>query len=356
MKKFLMLVMLLFCCSRVFAVPFNQIIFFGDSLSDNGNLYRLLLKIIPKSPPYFKGRFSNGEVWAEGVGKYFYDKYYIDYQIYALGGATAIFHLPTSRFISPTNLELEINNYLVDHIFSDKSQTLFSIWIGGNDYLYYQDFNDPDELTSKVVNKIAWGIQRLIDHGAQHFFVMNLPDLSKTPFARANGSVPALELIAKLHNQKLATAIDEIKALNPEVKIIYFDTYNLFVDVVKNPGKFNDKYKVNITNMEDACWQGGYMLNDRIARNDLNGKIRKLLTEKNGTAPKDAEVEMMSNMIFSSPALSHTYTVGGWFDQGLTPCANANEHLFWDEMHPTAVTHYVLSQIVIERLASETAH
>ena len=51
--------------------PFAQIIIFGDSLSDNGNIYRLDFGFIPKSPPYFKGRFSNGEVWADHVERFF---------------------------------------------------------------------------------------------------------------------------------------------------------------------------------------------------------------------------------------------------------------------------------------------
>ncbi len=37
--------------------PFNDLIFFGDSLSDNGNLYNRTFGYIPKSPPYYEGRF-----------------------------------------------------------------------------------------------------------------------------------------------------------------------------------------------------------------------------------------------------------------------------------------------------------
>src|SRR5690242_20274022 len=40
---------------------------FGDSLTDNGNLFALTRAIqpVPPSPPYFDGRFSNGPVWVE---------------------------------------------------------------------------------------------------------------------------------------------------------------------------------------------------------------------------------------------------------------------------------------------------
>ena len=40
----------------------EELIVFGDSLSDNGNLYAAAG--VP-GPPYFEGRFSNGPTWVE---------------------------------------------------------------------------------------------------------------------------------------------------------------------------------------------------------------------------------------------------------------------------------------------------
>src|ERR1700754_1440974 len=48
------------------AQTYNRIVVFGDSLSDNGNLYALTGQ--PTSPPYFQGRFSNGPVFTELLG------------------------------------------------------------------------------------------------------------------------------------------------------------------------------------------------------------------------------------------------------------------------------------------------
>ena len=45
----------------------------GDSLSDVGNVYRLSFGRIPESPPYWRGRFSNGPVWADRVADAFRD-------------------------------------------------------------------------------------------------------------------------------------------------------------------------------------------------------------------------------------------------------------------------------------------
>ena len=46
---------------------FSAIYVFGDSYCDAGNLFIADGGIFPISPPYYKGRFSNGLVWAEHV-------------------------------------------------------------------------------------------------------------------------------------------------------------------------------------------------------------------------------------------------------------------------------------------------
>src|SRR5688500_5638293 len=45
------------------AAPFTRIVAFGDSLTDNGNLYAS--EAYPPSPPYFEGRGTNGPVAVE---------------------------------------------------------------------------------------------------------------------------------------------------------------------------------------------------------------------------------------------------------------------------------------------------
>ena len=47
------------------AQSYDDIIVFGDSLSDNGNL---ALFAAQPPPPYFGGRFSDGIVWVEQLG------------------------------------------------------------------------------------------------------------------------------------------------------------------------------------------------------------------------------------------------------------------------------------------------
>jgi phospholipase/lecithinase/hemolysin len=127
MKKILALVLSLFVCSSVFAGNVKQIVFFGDSMTDNGNLYNLI-KTMPKSPPYYKGRFSNGPTWAEYVERSFYNTHYIDSQNYAYGGATAILHsFVTDKIALPITLSAEMYEYYLNTLYADKSEVSISL-------------------------------------------------------------------------------------------------------------------------------------------------------------------------------------------------------------------------------------
>jgi phospholipase/lecithinase/hemolysin len=350
MKKLLFFLMLFFLnIVNVQAAPIHRIVFFGDSLSDNGNIYNLLLHLLPKSPPYFEGRFSNGPTWAENVGKYYYDKNYADYKIYALGGATALFHLPTPQFISPTTLELEVDKYLIDSIFNDRSNVLFAIWIGGNDYIFDANAN-PDTTTSKVVAKIEGAINTLKRYGAKNFLIMNLPDLSKIPQVQGSGLEAQLHAITLLHNTKLAIAVQNMQINNPGIKIIFMDIYNLFNDMISNPEKYNQKYNVNLTNLTESCWKGNYWIKKPLSEQGLTHEIQQAFIAQNTAVSPDFDAQAMSNFIMSNSDLSHAYQMGKSIPFGNVPCVNPNEYLYWDSIHPTAVLHRILAQIVIEAL------
>ncbi len=96
---------------------FNQIVFFGDSLSDNGNLFRIADGMLPKSPPYFQGRFSNGFVWSEIVAKQYLNKYNVKSKNYAIGGETVL-----PQDFPPFTLTQSISDYLLENFLEDKSQ------------------------------------------------------------------------------------------------------------------------------------------------------------------------------------------------------------------------------------------
>lgn len=320
MKKILSLFFALFFCSSAFAEqPFKQMVFFGDSLSDNGNLYRLIK--FPDSPPYYIGRFTNGTTWAEDLGKHFYEKYYIGIENNAYGGATTILHNPkTDSFIAPTTLEAELFSYYAHSLRIDKSQVLYVIWIGANDYLYEKA--DMNTLTDNVANKIAWAINSLIGKGANKFLILNLPDLATTPYAKDLQLTDRLHIISEMHNKKLNDKINELRSQYPAVKIVTIDVYSTFNDLLANPKKYDP------------------VLNDTI-----QPCLSEAISLKN-SVPDVTGLNTNLRNAMNLPELARIYQL----EKSYTLCTNANEHVFWDFVHPTENVHQILSDIVVKQL------
>jgi phospholipase/lecithinase/hemolysin len=337
-----------------YADQMSKIVFFGDSLTDNGNLYSYLLHVVPKSPPYFEGRFSNGPTWAERVAFYFYQNGYVASSNYAVGGATAIFHLPTPKFIAPTFLEIEIDKYLLDTIFRDRAHTLFMIWIGGNDYLF-DDEQDPHVITQKVVDKITWAINKLYDHGGRNFFVIGLPDLALLPKASQNGNTSKLHTLTVLHNDKLAAAMEKLRQKYSAIKIGEFDIYHFYELALSDLDGFNKAYNTHITNLKDTCWSGSILMSKSLSTAStmvLKNELTRALAETKRSDVADFDVDEMVESIVNNPALSETYQLGLSYLRGNHPCANPDDYLFWDHIHPTAVVHQVIADVVINKLKS----
>jgi len=297
MKKMLLFLFLMFFHISIFAEPIRDVVFFGDSLSDDGNLIQYL-KILPTSPPYYEGRFSNGRTWAEYVGDYFYRTQYASYSNYAYGGATAILHhLRSDSFVAPMLLGVEIDSYLIHTALKDRNDTLFTFWIGANDYLY-ERMPDINKLTDDVVSKILESISKVIMNGGKHFLILNLPDMSKSPYAYNHDMIDRLKKLTDMNNEKLKDAVTQLKNAYPNLDIHFIDVNAILTDVFNDPDKYNQKYGTHVTDFTNSCWLGGMV--DR--------------------------------------------------SSDLQPCANPDNYFFWDEMHPTAVIHKILGEIIVEQL------
>lgn len=337
MKKWLVLCLFLFCNFAYAELP-KQIVFFGDSLSDNGNLYSTFFKRIPKSPPYYNGRFSNGPTWSDQVAQFYLHKYNIASLNYAVGGATASLHNPFAGFL-PYPLSQEISHYLIPRPFAKKDDTLFVIWIGANDYL--NGAENVDQATTKVVSDIKSSLQKLISKGGKHFVVMNLPDLAKTPIAKTMPNPENMHDLAVQHNQKLAAAVKQLQVANPSIQFVSIDIYTIFDDVLQNVDKYNQKYNLHLKNSTDTCWSGGYTL-QRSDAEALNSELNKAgMTE----APA----------LLKAPALAEAYKVTKAYGLGATPCDQPDDYLFWDAVHPSAAVHQMFGQIVIDELMATFA-
>ena len=237
----------LWCFSMVVsATSLDTLVVFGDSLSDNGNLYEYLKHQLPVSPPYFKGRFSNGPVWVEALLKSYYSSHSTDHLLdYAFGGAGVMEDDVDSEGLF--TLRSEMDNYFLSHNDKADANSLFVIWIGSNNYLAVPD--DPEAALREVNLGIQHGMQRLVDKGAKHIMVVSVPNLGRIPAAHDFDAVEVLTYLSMQHNQTLAASIVDFQNKYPDVQWLYYDVNTIFDEMVQNPQRFG------FTNVTETCYE-----------------------------------------------------------------------------------------------------
>lgn len=241
-KKFIAVV--LFSVSSVCsAVSLHQVVVFGDSLSDNGNLYEYMQHQLPPSPPYFQGRFSNGPVWVEHLLRAYFpispETHLLDY---AFGGAGVAVESADDMLFT---LDHEIDSYLLSHLDKADENSLFVVWIGANNYL------GLPEAGLKTVDQVNLGIkqslQRLSSLGAKHILVFNLPDLGRSPMAKLMSSEEELTHYSVLHNQALLATITELQQTHPQTQWLHYDVNAMLNSVLAAPTQFG------FNNVDETC-------------------------------------------------------------------------------------------------------
>lgn len=330
---------------------FNRIVFFGDSLTDNGNFYKKKsFGFVPDSPPYYNGRFSNGKTWAEGVEDY-YRKFNISSVNNAYGNQTV---RPIKPFdnIKPNTLTDTISNYIQATGTSDLSNSLDIIWIGGNDYMD-GGTHPADQYTTAVVNDIKKNLENIMKHGGKNLIVLNLPDLSKVPKGATSALAGSLRELTLMHNQKLQILINALKITHPTVKLYLFDMYNEFADIEMNPDKYNEKYHTRLANMSESCFKGNYFLNRNVEdeKDVLTRKITEHLQSlaiRRDITTESFDAEQLADEIQNSPALAATYSVSKAYARGVKQCSDPDTYFFWDEVHPTAAVHTIFAMMMID--------
>jgi len=214
---------LIICTTNGFTQPFNEIVIFGDSLSDNGNLILIKDQPMPDPELYYQGRFSNGPVWVE----YLSDPERLNASLNnrAFGGAK-------TDGVTPPGLIAQVIEYMTVTDFSLSSDTLFIIWIGGNDCLY----GDRNYQTS--VANIKEAMQRLARGGAMSILVLNLPDLGTIPKELGTSGADEATDFSVNFNAELANMLDDFSVQYPGISLYEFDVYSFFIKVLKAPATF----------------------------------------------------------------------------------------------------------------------
>jgi phospholipase/lecithinase/hemolysin len=330
----------LFLTSAASARTFDRMVVFGDSLSDTGNLYKYTLHIIPKSPPYYHGHFSNNQVWAEKLAAQYFGKKAGDrLDNYAVGGAGAVL---TKKENLPYTLWDEVSAYI--HWYGNKHMdtTLHIVWIGANNYL-----NGPtnvDEVTTHVVNGIKDQLDNLISHHAKMIIVGNLPDLGKTPSAKETHTEALLGELITVHNDKLLKLYNELKAKHPEVTFGYFDAWKEFNDVQKHPELFG------LSNVETPCYDGGYFLSALQGPSDESLKeYLEAQVGDNGEKLASDKIAALLGNVQTRTAVKNAYLAkyNRYLQSQDTQCTG---DMFWDVVHPTTYVHHYIGKYMDESI------
>jgi phospholipase/lecithinase/hemolysin len=231
------------CSAIASAITLDKIVVFGDSLSDNGNLYELYKHQFPMSPPYYQGRMTNGPVWVELLAQTLFDgKSASHLEDYAFSGASVEDEDdPKPEFTLKNQL---FAYFLPRHDIAD-ARTLYVVWIGANNYL--EPPNDTEQATAAVNRSVKKNLEELAEKGAKHVLVLNLPDLGMTPAAREFGTRAPLSQLTRLHNDMLRQTVDNLKTTYPSVQWMHFDVESALDEMLTNPTANG------FTNVTDAC-------------------------------------------------------------------------------------------------------
>jgi len=210
---------------------FEQIYVFGDSLSDTGNVFKATEGMIPPSPPYGQGRFSNGPVWVEYLASQLGAK--PQTTNFAFGGATTGV-AKTSNLdgtLQIPGLLSQIEDFTAAHSNANPS-ALYVVWAGANDYL--------GDATSPAVplDNLSKAVRTLAAAGARNILIVNLPDLGKLPATRNRSSASTLTRLTQAHNSGLLKILDKLnQSLGPEVNLTLLDVNALFNQAIAEPGR-----------------------------------------------------------------------------------------------------------------------
>jgi phospholipase/lecithinase/hemolysin len=315
---------------------FSKLYVFGDSLSDPGNIYNatifvqwfdgllgLEIPVLPPSPPYFEGRYSNGSIWidylAEELGltvtpstelsifrpslpfdspvtftqnglevsPYFNGATTEQSVNFAFGSAQTGFVGADDEFgeLIPGLLQ-QVEWFVEDHQLVEVAadpNALYIVWAGANDY-----WSEENPNPSQSVENIETAITSLYETGARTFLVPNLPDLGQTPFAFNGGAEESVRLtsLALEHNAELDETLDELSDELTGINLIELDVYSLFNDAILNPEQYG------VTNVTE-------------------------------------------------PSLDPVT---------LVPVGNPDEYIFWDAVHPTSVAHQYVAELALDAL------
>lgn len=270
--------------------PINEIVVFGDSLCDTGNLFQFTQGDFPFEGPaplfpiafYPEGRFSNGPIWIEtfapAAGFATPERFTTTPggTNFAFGGAES--GVGNSLRLTP-NIGTQVGFFAATRG-SFSGNELVIVWAGGNDFNPVPPATLPS--AQQVVANMVTRITEMNQLGGKYFLIPNVPPLGDTPQGRAQGPIVSffLNLTVVQYNLLLDQALSDLED-SLDIEVFRFNTYGLVANVTANPSQFGF---ANVT---------------------------------------DPAFDLSTLMVVPNP----------------------NQYLYWDTLHPTSGSHAVLGKV-----------
>jgi len=243
------------------SAQFSQIVFFGDSLTDPGNLALVIgsdpAQIITgnsyiPSQPYASGQFTNGDVWARTFASAL--GLPLSGQPALLGGGNDAFggaRVATDGTGLPPSLLAQEGMFLQSVGNVAPADALFVVAGGGNDardaLVAAAMSPTPGATIRAAASAYAQSIGTIVDQlqaaGAQHIVVWDVPDLGLAPAVTDLGAGATFlgSRVSRVMNRFLSRQLDG------EAGVSIFDVFGLQNDIVADPASFG------LINVTDAC-------------------------------------------------------------------------------------------------------
>jgi phospholipase/lecithinase/hemolysin len=254
------------------ALAFTQIIVFGDSLSDDGNVAHRVRDTAAFSYPssnfnYSDYRFTDDfntspaanlytGTWHEQLAKTFLSLPKATNSLdggtdYAFGGATTkdgtqdrtLVDNPFpfaggTLSVTIDNIGKQVNDYLANH--SPDPNALYIIWGGGNDL--FDDYSANS--VNNTANRVGGLIMRLANAGARNFLVPNVPPLGAVPNSFGDPNrVAGLDLASANYrtqlNSVVASVVNGYAGNGITIHVHLLDVWLGVIRVLGQPGSYN---------------------------------------------------------------------------------------------------------------------
>jgi phospholipase/lecithinase/hemolysin len=232
---------------------YSELIIFGDSLSDTGNL----ASVTTNFPwPYYDNRVSDGTLAVDALASaYGLSAAPSLHLISASGGGNFAVDGANASENDAQDLQIQLQSHLGRHAGQIVKDALYVVMIGGNDLRAARN-NDSEVAAYSIVDgavaEISTTLSILLQLGATKILVVNAPDIGRIPETlqksqRDPGIKARSTGLANRFNTRLGLIIRSLRS-RYGTAIVEFDLFTHFNQILDNSLKYG------FTNSEEGCF------------------------------------------------------------------------------------------------------